>query len=138
MTKGISEILEAASKQKKKEDKIKYLRENDSLALRTVICFALHPAVKILLPDGPAPYRKSDLADENFGMLYSDYRKLYLFCEGGNDALSKNKRELLFVQLLEGIHPKDADLLVSAKDKKLPYKGLTKDHIEEAFPGIFA
>jgi hypothetical protein len=135
-TQGISEILEKASKMKTKNDKINYLRENDSVQLRTVLCFALHPSVKIALPDGPAPYKPSDMADDNFGMLYSEARRLYLFCEGGTD-LKPAKREYLFIQMLEGIHPKDAQLLVAAKDKKLPYKGLTKAIIEEAYPGIF-
>ena len=133
----ISEIIEKAAKAKKKEEKINILRENDSEALRTVLCFALHPQVKSNLPDGPAPYKPAELADENYGMLYTAYRKLPHFCEGVQDNLTKTKRENLFIQTLEAIHPKDAELLVAAKDKKLPYKGLPISTIEEAFPGIF-
>lgn len=135
---GISEILEKASKFKKKEEKINFLREHDSVALRTLLCFALHPGVQIDLPEGPAPYKASDLSDENYGMMYSQARQLYLFCKGGNDNLSKAKREHLFIQMLEAIHPKDAELLVKAKDKTIPYKTLTKQLFEEAYPGIFA
>lgn len=136
MTMGISEILEKASKMKKKDEKINFLRENDSVALRTIVAFALHPNVKIQLPEGPVPYRPADLADENYGMLYGQVNKLYLYCEGGDERISQKKRELLFVQMMESIHPKDAELMAAAKDKKLPYKGLTKDVIEKAFPGL--
>jgi hypothetical protein len=134
---GISEILEKASKIKNKSEKIKFLQQNNSPALKLVLQFALHPRVKILLPEGPAPYKPSTLADENHGMLYGETRRLYLFCEGGNPGLSQNKRDNLFIRMLESIHPNDAKLLVAAKDKKLPYKGLTKKDLEEAFPGIF-
>lgn len=135
---SIAEILEKASKLKKKEDKINFLRSHDNVALRTVLCFALHPAVKVLLPEGAAPYKKSELADDNWGMLYTQHRRLYLFCEGGEPNLNASRREYLFIQFLESLHPKDAELMEVAKDKKLPYKTITKSLIEETFPGIFA
>lgn len=137
MTLGISEILDKASKLKKKTDKIEFLRKHANPSLITVLQFALKPDVKILLPEGDAPYKPAALADENYGMLYSEVRRLYLFCENGNPNLKPAKRESLFISLLESIHPKDAELLVAAKDKKLPYKGLTKALIEEAYPGVF-
>lgn len=137
MTLSIYEILQKANSKKTKAEKIKFLQENNSPALRLVLQFALHPNVKVLLPEGPAPYKPADLADENLGKLYSESKKLYLFCEGGNDALNQNKRDMLFVQLLESIHPKDAELLVAAKDKKLPFKDLSRNVILEAFPDIF-
>lgn len=134
----ISEILEKTSKsKKKKEDKIQFLRNNNSDALRLVLQYALHPNVHSALPEGPAPYTPSELSDENDGMLYKAARELYLFCKGGNDALPALRRETLFVQFLESLHPEDAKLIVAAKDKTLPYKGLPKSLFEEAFPGIF-
>ena len=133
---AIYEILDKASKKRTKAEKVEYLRENYSQALGDVIQFALHPNVKILLPSGPAPYKPSELASENTGMLYSKSRDLYLFCEGGRDDLNQSRREALFIGFLESLHPKDAELIVAAKDKKMPYK-LTKEVFEEAFPGIF-
>jgi hypothetical protein len=43
------------------------------------------------------------------------------------------RRESLFITLLESVDPKDAKLLLSVKNKKLPYKNITKDLIQEAF-----
>lgn len=137
MNLGISEILKKASAIRIKSEKILFLRENYTDALRLVIQFALHPAVKVLLPEGPAPYTPAELADENRYMLYKQARQLYVFCEGGAPALSQNRREVLFIQLLEAIHPDDAELLVAAKDKKMPYNKMTKAVFEEAYPGIF-
>ena len=54
---------------------------------------------------------------------------------GGNPQLSQNKRESMFVQMLEGLHPDEADVLVAAKDKILhqKYKGLSANVVREAF-----
>ena len=66
--------------------------------------------------------------------LMSEARRLYLFIRGGNPNLTKIKREALYIELLESIHPEDAKLLISIKDKKIPYKGITLKIIKEAFP----
>lgn len=131
----ISEILENASKLKTKAEKINYLRSQQSPALLAIIKYALDPKVKFLLPEGPVPFKKTE-AVEAQGMLYSEARKIYLFIEGGHPNLTKMKRETLFIQLLESVDPKDAALLVGVKDKKLPYPGLTKKFMDEAFPGL--
>lgn len=137
MTLSIYEILSKTNTKKTKAEKVRFLRENQSPALRLVLQFALHPNVKVLLPEGPAPFKPAELADENIGKLYSEANRLYLFCEGGNPDLSQNRREALFIQLLESIHPKDAELLITAKDKKLPFKDISRPVITEAFPDIF-
>lgn len=133
----ISEILENASKLPTKAEKIEYLRRNYSPALVNVIKFALDPNIKFLLPKGRVPYNKT-LAVEAQGMLYSEARKLYLFVEGGNPNLKQMRRETLFIQLLESVDPKDAELLVFVKDKKLPYPNLTKAFMDEVFPGLMS
>ena len=58
--------------------------------------------------------------------------------KGGNDTLRPVKREQLFMQLLEGLHPDEAEIICLVKDKNLKkkYKGLTKPIVEEAFPDI--
>jgi hypothetical protein len=38
--------------------------------------------------------------------------------------------------MLESVHPKDALILLAMKEKKLPYKGITKALIQKAFPGL--
>jgi hypothetical protein len=56
--------------------------------------------------------------------------------EGGNPNLNAIKREQIFIQMLESINADDAELLVAMKDKKSPYKNITKDIVVEAFPGL--
>ena len=132
---GIAEVLKSVAEQKTKEEKINVFRKNDSSALRTILKFALDPAIKWALPPGDPPYKPAPYLDQQ-SMLYSEARRLYLFIEGGNPALTPLKRETLFIGLLESIDPADAKVLLSAKDKKLPFKGITAAIVNEAFPGL--
>jgi hypothetical protein len=132
---GIAEVLNKVSEQKTKEKKIEVFRKNDSSALRTVLKYALDPAVKWALPPGTPPYKPAPYLDQQ-SMLYSEARRLYLFIEGGNPGLTPFKRESLFIGLIESIDPEDAKLLLAAKDKKLPVKGVTVAIVNEAFPGL--
>ena len=69
-------------------------------------------------------------------MLYSEARKFYLFVKDGHPGLTNLKRESLFITMLESVDPKDAELLIGMKDKKLPYKGINVAIVTEAFPGL--
>lgn len=132
---GIHEILEMAEAAPTTEDKIMILHNHDSVVLRQILQYAYDVRAEWLLPPGPVPYRPAPYMDLE-GALYSAARRLYLFLKGGNDGLRPMKREMLFVGLLEEIHPRDAELLISVKDKKLPYKSLTPELVNEAFPGM--
>ena len=48
------------------------------------------------------------------------------------------KREKMFLDILEVIHPKDADVVVGMINKKMPYKGITKKLVQEALPGLIS
>lgn len=132
---AIYEILENASKLSKKEDKLNYLRQNYNPALGQILKYTFEPEFVWDLPPGDPPYKPSEYPDSH-GMLYSETRRLYLFLKGGNPNLTPFKREMLFINLLESVHPKDAELLLAIKEKKLPYKGLTINLIREAYPGL--
>ena len=132
---GIAEILKKVSESKTKEEKLEIFRKNDSSAIRTILKFALDPNIKWALPEGNPPYKPCPYLDQH-SMLYQEARRLYLFVEGGNDNLKPIKRESLFITLLESVDPEDAKVLLAAKDKKLPYKGITVNLINEAYPGL--
>lgn len=132
---GLAEILKKASEIEKKADKIEWIRRNDSPALRALLKYAFDPKVKFLLPEGAPPYKPNELPDLQ-SVLYSELRKLYLFIEGGNDNLNPTRREYLFIQLLENLDKEDAELIAAVKDKKVPYKGITKKFVDEIYPGL--
>ena len=132
----ISEILDKVSKVKSKKEKVAFLKENDSESLRMVIKSSFDPKIVWLLPEGEVPYEKNEAPEgTEHTNLHTEARKLYHYLEGGNADLTQNKRETMFVQLLEGLHETDAEVLVAAKDKILhrKFKGLSDNVVKEAF-----
>ena len=132
----ISEILEKVSKAKTKKDKVGILREHDHQSLRMVIKSSFDPKIEWQLPEGDVPFTRNEAPEgtEHASLSYES-RKLYHFIKGGDNQITQNKREAMFVQMLEGLHESEAAVLVAAKDKKLHqvYKGLSKNVVMEAF-----
>jgi hypothetical protein len=133
----ISEVLQKVSNAKTKAEKIKLLQENNTNALRAILIANYDESIVSLLPEGDVPYTPNDAPKgTEHTVLEHEYRKLYLFFKGGS-SINKTTRENLFIQLLEGLHEEEAQLLVMAKDKGLQKKyKLTKACVEEAFPQI--
>ncbi len=135
MRKAISQILKACSEQPVNQ-RVQFLVQNDSLALRVILQYALDYRVKFILPVGIPPYKPTDHLDQE-GNLFRDFRKLSNFIEGGGyPTMHPIKRETLFVQFIEGLFPEDAKLICSVKDKKIPYKGINIKIVNQAFPGL--
>ena len=132
----ISEILEKVSKVKSKKEKVSLLQQYNHPSLRMVIKSSFDPKIEWALPEGDVPYTRNEAPEgtEHSSLSYES-RKLYHFIKGGNNQISQNKREMMFVQMLEGLHESEAAVLVAAKDKKLHqlYKGLSKNVVVEAF-----
>lgn len=128
------DLLEKIGKLRRTKEKVDALRANDSYVLRVVLQGAFDPSVKWLLPEGNPPYTPNDLVDLE-GILVNEARKILYFVEGFHD-LPQQKREFMFIELLEKVDPKDAILLCAIKNKELPFKGLTIQHVKEAFPGM--
>jgi hypothetical protein len=132
---GLYELLEKIGKKRHTKDKIEALRQNDSLALRIILQGAFDPNVQWLLPEGVPPYTPNDLVDQEH-VLRKEAEKIRYFIKGFHDNLPQAKREMMFVELLERVAPNDAKLLCSIKDKKMPFPGITIDHIKEGLPGL--
>ena len=56
-----------------------------------------------------------DLDGRNKTSLRKEWTTLYNFVKGGNDSLTKTRREMMFINLLRGLHPKEAELLCLGK-----------------------
>lgn len=134
----LSEVLAKVSKQRTKAKKIQVLKENESLHLKAVLIWNFDDTVVSVLPEGEVPYNKNEApAGTEHTYLAHEWKVLYNFVKGGNDSLRAVKREQLFLQLLEGLHPDEADIICLVKDKNLTEKyKLTQPVVEEAFPDI--
>ena len=128
-----ADVAKAKNKKEKKEVLLKH--ENNG-ALKEILKYTYDPNIKFLLPPGDPPYKSVVDETENPTYLYGLVRKLYLFVEGGNPNLKSQRREYLFIELLESVHPKEAELLLQMKDKKLKCNGLTYNLVKETFPRL--
>ena len=131
-----SEILDKVHKAKTKDQKVKILRDNNTDALRMVIKSSFDPQITWTIPSGSVPYQPNDVpAGTEHTTLATESRKLWHFIKGADNDTPQWKKEQMFVQMCEGLHESEAQLLVDAKDKKLHqvYKGLSTNVVREAF-----
>lgn len=132
---SIAEILKKAGELKSKQEKVEWLRKNNSLPLRNILVLTYDKNKEFLLPESEPPYTPSE-AHENQGMLHNQARKLKYFVKGFSpEGIHQIKRETIFIEMLESVHADDAKVLLQMIQKK-PFKGLTKATINEAFGEI--
>ena len=131
-----SEILDKVHKAKTKVEKVAILITNDSESLRMLLKASFDPTKEWVIPEGEVPYTPNEApigTDHN--TLHLEAKKLYLFIKGGDATLSQTKREMLFIQMLEGLSKEEAEFLIAVKDNKINnlYKGFTGNLVKEAF-----
>ena len=134
----LTEILQKVSSAKTKKEKVDLLQQYNSQGLRSVLIINFDDSLEFLLPEGEVPFTPNDApAGTEHTRLTQEYRGLYRFFKGGDASIKGMRREQLFVQLLEGLHEDEANMLVSACNKDLQSKyRVTKAVVAEAFPQI--
>lgn len=160
----VFEVLELASKQRSNAKKVEVLKTYEHDALKAIFIWNFDESVVSLLPEGEVPY--GDLNDQNVysgslsenlsresaggesatgqdldgrgkTSLRREYQNLYHYIKGGNDTLTSIRREMMFINLLQGLHPKEAEVIILTKDKKLSDKyKITLDNVKEAYPDV--
>ena len=132
----VHEIFTQINNAKDKPKKIAVLKQHDNPAMRQLLKAAFDPKIEWDLPEGIPPYIANEApAGTEHTSLLSESRKLYHFVVGGNNTINKLKKETMFIQMLEGLQQKDAEVLIAIKNKNLNniYKGLTAQMVKETF-----
>ena len=161
------EVLDLVSKQRTKAKKIEVLKKYEELPLKVILIWNFDESVVSILPPGEVPYTGYDdqnvykggvsakISEEvrsmhsqgNFSLGVSDgqghttirreSKHFYRFIKGCYDGLNNLRRESMFINILEGLHPLEAEIVIACKDKKLGeiYK-ITKEVVAEAYPDI--
>ena len=162
----IYEVLDVVSKQRTKAKKIEALKKFEAPVLKTIFIWNFDESVISVLPEGDVPYAAIDgetgfkgtlsekiedaiskmeeldthslgANDQGKTTIRAEFSKFYNFIKGGNDSLSMLRRETMFINILSGLHPLEAQILCLCKDKKLESKyNITKDIVAEAYPDI--
>lgn len=132
----LSEICLKVNNAKDKSKKLRVLRENDSQPLRQVLKGAFSPNIEWDLPKGDVPYTPNDapIGTEHTALI-QEARTLFRFVKGGDTTITQKKREIMFIQCLEGLCAEEAKFLTDVVNKRLNkvYKGLTANLVKDAF-----
>ena len=162
----IYEILDVISRQRSKAKKVEALKKYEAPVLKTIFIWNFDESVVSMLPEGDVPYAAIDgetgfkgtlsekiadavgkmeeldtrslgANDQGKTTIRAEFRKFYNFIKGGNDSLSMLRRETMFINILSGLHPLEAEILCLCKDKKLDTKyKITKEIVAEAYSDI--
>ena len=134
----VHEILEYVGKQKSKVAKVEALKEYRNDALVSILIWNFDETVVSLMPEGDVPFTPNDSPlGTDHTSLRRESKNLYHFVKGGNDGLSALRSETMFIQMLEGLHPEEAKILVLVKDKALEDKySVTYDIVRQSYPDI--
>ena len=134
----MNEILDLASKQKTNAQKVQVLKEYANDALKSLLIWNVDESIISVLPPGEVPFKPNENPlGTDHSSLRREFKHFYNFVKGGNDTLPSIRRETIFIQILEGLHPNEAEVLCLVKDKQLQSKyKITKDLVSEAYPDI--
>ena len=134
----VHEVLDLVDSQRTKAKKIQILQEYSDDALKAILIWNFDPTAISVLPEGPVPYKENEVPiGTDHTSLRREWKNLYHFVKGGNDRLSAIRRETMFVQMLEGLHPEEAKIICLVKDKDLESKyKITYDMVQKAYPDI--
>jgi len=136
----VHEILQKVSAMESAESKTAFLKQHDSLELRDVLRGSFDDCIQWNLPLGKPTYDgRLSKSGHSSSSLRLKIKIFHYFVKGGQgDAMKSAKRENMFLQVLETIHPKDGDVILAMKDKKLEtlYPGITRDLVKQTWPGL--
>ena len=158
----VHEVLELASSQRANAKKVEALKKYEEDALKVILKWNFDDNIVSVLPEGEVPYGEEEeqlvysgslsqnIAREAAGgesatgqdldgrgktSLRREWKNLYHYVKGGNDKLSKTRREMMFINLLRALHPREAEVLILVKDKDLDTKyKVTWSNVKQAFP----
>ena len=135
----VSELFKAVHGKKDKKGKADLLAQHKRDDVKALLIWNFDKQIKSAIPEGEVPYKKNEAPINSGGhtRLVHEWRTLYNYVRGGNDKISQMKRETMFIQLLEGLHDSEAELLMLVKDKNLQSKyRITRALVEEVFDEI--
>jgi hypothetical protein len=147
----ISEVLQRVSNAKTKAEKVKILSEYKSPALTKLLLCNFAKNISFVFPEGRTPYTPHETPKGvDHTRLYTEHRFIdkfitktvngvkYFGCSNSvRPRIQQLKKEQLWVQLLENLHPEEAKVMDMVKDKKITdrYK-ITKQNVIDAFPEL--
>ena len=133
----VHDIFDRVAEAKTRKEKIEILRTYNHQGLRDVLRGAFDDSIQFNLPKGDAPYTPGSETAPGTSLV-KQTKKFKYFVKTAQRPKADAKVEMIFIKMLEALHPREAEIVVWMKDKDLngKYKGLTKKLVDEAFPGL--
>ena len=134
----VHEIFSAVSSERIGSKKIEILQRFNENYIKSVLIWNFDPSITSDMPEGEVPIQPKENPEvKPSSSIKKDWSKFYNFVKGGNDTMSKLRKETMFINILESLHPLEAEILVLVKDKKLQTKyNITKEIVAQAYPDI--
>lgn len=136
--KTFGELFTQVATLTKQNDKAELLVAHNTPPLQYFLHLAMQNEITWKLPEGAPPF-KADKAVVGYSPshLFREMRAIYMFLDLPDVNLPLMRREQKFQQLLERIHPTEADLLIAVKDRTFMTKyKCPKVVITKAFPHL--
>jgi hypothetical protein len=161
------EVLDLVSRQRSSAKKVEILKKYEHPSLKAIFIWNFDESIISMVPEGPVPYsgyseqtsysgslstkitedirRMHETGSFSMGIndtqqrttIRKEFKNFYHFIKGGNDGLNNIRRESMFISILEGLHPLEAEIICLVKDKQLQTKyKITKEIVSEAYPDI--
>lgn len=161
------EVLDLVSRHKTNAKKVEVLKKYEDISLKALLIWNFDESIVSVLPTGAVPYSGYEDQTSYSGTLSTkineevrkmhetssfsigssdkqghttirrEYKNFYHFVKGGNDGLNNIRRETMFINILEGLHPLEAEIICLVKDKQLQTRyNITKEIVSEAYPDI--
>jgi|TARA_B100000768_G_scaffold172636_1_gene181084 hypothetical protein len=104
-------------------------------AVKPVCQWAFDEQIVSRLPEGKTPYKPNDAPDSDLTptSLRFEFRKFKYFC---TDEIKDNRKQSMWIELMESIPAKEAEVMELVKDKTWPFKNITKEMCQKAFPDV--
>lgn len=133
ISKVVQDLNDAIATQKSMQIKINLLKSGGE-NVRLVLSLAYDPRVKFNVPKG-APSYKPMTGVDNEGLFYRLLAKRHFkYFIHGNMDIQQVKRERMFVDMLQAIHPDDAQMIIAIKDNKQLWPAITYSLIKKTYP----
>lgn len=137
-TKSIPEILKECEKLESSEERVKYLKNNDTKTLRQVIYSAFHPDIDFVFPTtrpdftvNPGPVGVCE------SHLYREAKKIKYFIKNFTSSGTKMyKLENVFIEMLESLHETESELLLQICVDRNLQTDLKYEEVQQAFPDM--
>lgn len=134
----VHEIFDAVSSERIGSKKIEILQRFNQNYIKSVLIWNFDPSITSVIPEGEVPIQPKENPEvKPSSSIKKEWSKFYNFVKGGNDSMNKLRKETMFINILESLHPLEAEILILVKDKKLQTKyNITKEIVAQSYPDI--